>query len=335
MKTVRAILPTYNRATLVKEAIRSVIDQTYYDLELVVCDDGSADDTAKHVLKLAEKDGRIHFLRLSHRGAAAARNAGIKYPGEFQYIAFLDADDIWKPEHLKEAVNLMDTEPETILVFGAYEISDPEGRKHSDKSLQKRESQIIEPLTFVERWSYKNAAILQRKGVLAALAGGKFSPHTSTVMVRADFVHDQEWFDSSLCVMEDLDFILRLATTDKYFGFLRNIQAQARYYGDNLTQWKGFESTDQLKRLLSTLEYCERVIKFCPDRNSLKAAKSNIAMFASLTGYSYASQNYLNEARRMFFKAIRYRLSFQFFKSFILSWLPEPFYYGLKRLTRR
>jgi glycosyltransferase involved in cell wall biosynthesis len=98
-KLVSVIIPTYNRASTLARAIESVLKQTYGNLELIVVDDSSNDETSGVVSGIA--DERIKYIKFSkNKGVAAARNAGIKEScGD--YIAFLDSDDQWLPDKLK------------------------------------------------------------------------------------------------------------------------------------------------------------------------------------------------------------------------------------------
>ena len=76
---ISIILPTYNRAHLIGRAIQSILNQTYQDFEIIIIDDGSKDDTEKIIRGFQEKDNRIKYIRFEeNKGAAAARNAGIK-----------------------------------------------------------------------------------------------------------------------------------------------------------------------------------------------------------------------------------------------------------------
>jgi len=95
---VSVVLPTWNRASSLRRAIRSVLDQTHRNLELIVVDDGSTDWTPALVAALAEP--RLRYLRLArNRGQSAARNAGIA-ACRADLIAFQDSDDVWMPEKL-------------------------------------------------------------------------------------------------------------------------------------------------------------------------------------------------------------------------------------------
>lgn len=96
------ILPTWNRRDTLEEAVTSVVAQTYRDWELIVCDDGSTDDSESLLsARFADEiaDGRIRYLRLTHGGVGAARNAGLRAAGG-EWIAYLDSDNRWHPDYL-------------------------------------------------------------------------------------------------------------------------------------------------------------------------------------------------------------------------------------------
>jgi len=109
---VSIVIPTYNRAQLLSRAIRSVLDQTYQNFELIVVDDGSKDDIEKIIDTF--NDDRIKYFRHSvNLGGSTARNTGIKNScGE--YIAFLDSDDEWLDKKLELQVHAMQSRPSDI-----------------------------------------------------------------------------------------------------------------------------------------------------------------------------------------------------------------------------
>ena len=102
---VSVIIATYNRAQLVTRAINSVINQSYYNLECIVIDDGSTDNTGQIVKSINDK--RIIYLcHKNNRHASAARNTGIKV-SKGQFISFLDDDDEWHPTKLEKQISLI------------------------------------------------------------------------------------------------------------------------------------------------------------------------------------------------------------------------------------
>ena len=116
---ISVIIPTYNRASLIKRALQSVLDQEYPDLEVIVVDDSSSDNTEEVVKSL--HDERIKFIRHTrNKGANAARNTGIRAAsGEF--IAFQDSDDEWMPGKLAKQMAAFEQAPADIgVVYTAF-----------------------------------------------------------------------------------------------------------------------------------------------------------------------------------------------------------------------
>lgn len=103
---VSVIVPAYNAAATIERTISSVLNQTYSDLEVLVVNDGSTDETAALVQRIAEVDCRIRLLQKANGGLVSARNRGIAHAsGEF--IAPIDADDLWHPEKIRKQVGLI------------------------------------------------------------------------------------------------------------------------------------------------------------------------------------------------------------------------------------
>lgn len=117
--TVSVIIPTYNRGHMIGEAIKSVLSQTYWDLELIVVDDGSTDNTAE-VVRLFHDD-RLRYIKLKERSGASSvpRNTGLRV-ATGEYIALLDSDDEWMPNKLELEVKYLNTYPSVGLVYSNY-----------------------------------------------------------------------------------------------------------------------------------------------------------------------------------------------------------------------
>lgn len=110
---ISVVIPLYNKKECVAHTLECVLNQTYQEFEVVVVDDGSTDGSAEVVEGFA--DERIRLIRQENGGVSAARNRGIK-EARSEYVAFLDADDEWKPEHLQTLVGLVEKYPQC----GAY-----------------------------------------------------------------------------------------------------------------------------------------------------------------------------------------------------------------------
>lgn len=114
---VAVILPTYNRARFVGEAIASVQAQSFPGWELWVVDDGSTDDTAAAVQEF-RADRRVNYIRKENGGSSSARNLGVRQ-SRAPLIAYLDSDNVWYPDFLTRAVDHFATHPDDDFVYGA------------------------------------------------------------------------------------------------------------------------------------------------------------------------------------------------------------------------
>ncbi len=118
--SVSIIIPTYNRARLVRRAIRSAAQQVGPSDEIIVVDDGSTDGTRRAIASFGD---RVRYLRTAHRGAGHARNAAVA-EAKGDLIAFLDSDDEWMPGKLDLARRWLEARPDALFVFSDFSISD-------------------------------------------------------------------------------------------------------------------------------------------------------------------------------------------------------------------
>ena len=124
---ISIILPAFNASGFIRDAIQSIINQTYRVGELIIVDDCSMDNTADVVLSFAERDSRIQLIKSDvHSGGypSIPRNKGIER-AKGRYIAFLDADDIWEPDKLDSQIALFDGK--TPIVFSNYQVISKNG----------------------------------------------------------------------------------------------------------------------------------------------------------------------------------------------------------------
>jgi len=184
--TVSVIIPTYNRAHLVGRAIRSVLNQTYQDFEIIVVDDGSTDNTEEVVKSF--NDPRIRYIRHEeNRGGSAARNTGIR-AARGEYIAFLDDDDYWLPTKLDKQVQVA---------------------KKSSPSV----GMIYTGLAFIEVKINKVVKIFrpQYRGKLTLEEMFAWTAPTPTMLVRKECLNAVGGFDEKLPRYQDPDLGVRLA----------------------------------------------------------------------------------------------------------------------------
>jgi glycosyltransferase involved in cell wall biosynthesis len=179
---VSVIIPTYNRADLVRQALASVQAQTYRDFEIVVVDDGGTDG-AFEVLSAWQE---IRVLRhVCRRGVSAARNTGVA-AARGEWLAFLDSDDLWLPDKLARQIFLLQGQPELLIC-------------QTDETWVRRGVRVNQPL------SHRKAA---GKIFLPSLRRCMISP--SAVMLHRRLLEDHGGFDETLPAAEDYDLWLRL-----------------------------------------------------------------------------------------------------------------------------
>jgi len=115
---VSIIIPTYNRASLLREALESVFAQTYQDFEVIVVDDGSTDGTGEILKDLLDK---VRYIRQENLGCGAARNRGME-EAKGEYIAFLDSDDLWMDFKLELQVAILDKMSDVGFLYSDFQV---------------------------------------------------------------------------------------------------------------------------------------------------------------------------------------------------------------------
>jgi GT2 family glycosyltransferase len=180
---ISVVIPTYNRASLLLEAVDSVLNQTFKGFELIVIDDGSVDETRE---ALKAYTGRLTYCYQDHRGVSAARNQGLRL-ARGQWFAFLDSDDLWLPEKLAVQLDFF-SRNQGALVCQTEEIWLRNGRRvNPRKKHQKYSGDVFAP----------------------SLDLCLISP--SAVMIRRELLNCVGDFDETFPACEDYDLWLRIA----------------------------------------------------------------------------------------------------------------------------
>jgi glycosyltransferase involved in cell wall biosynthesis len=168
MPRVSVIVPVYNGAATVGEAIESALAQTFRDFEVIAADDGSTDATPQ---VLARYSPWIKAIRRVNGGIAAARNSGLR-EASGDYVALLDCDDIWMPSMLERTVAALDAAPSCVLAYTDVAVIDSEGRS-LDTALVGPETAhaptLDEMLTLL--WPIMPSAVVMRRNTLEAIGG--------------------------------------------------------------------------------------------------------------------------------------------------------------------
>jgi glycosyltransferase involved in cell wall biosynthesis len=125
MPLISVIIPVYNGEKTIQETIKSVLQQTFTDFELIIINDGSTDSTLEKIAQF--KDDRIKVLSFPNKGLATSRNRGITN-SHGDYLAFIDADDLWTQDKLQAQLRALQHHPEAVLAYSWTDYIDEDSR---------------------------------------------------------------------------------------------------------------------------------------------------------------------------------------------------------------
>ncbi len=216
---VTVLVPTYNCAAFINDAIHTILTQTFTDFEIVVIDDGSDDETTDVLATFS--DSRLRVLRQSHRGISAAMNAGLA-DARGRYISRLDSDDLWQPELLATLVPVLEAQPDVGVVYAQADALDHGVPVHHLQGLPLRyPDDSLRSLVYDDCTC--NIALLARRECFE-----RAGP-----------------YDEALIANEDWDMWLRVARHYR-FMFIERVLARIRWHSGNLTGPTSSRLTDVL-----------------------------------------------------------------------------------------
>lgn len=208
MTTVSVVIPTYNRAETLPRAIESAVGQTLADIEILVVDDASTDDTASVVREWESADSQIEYLaHAKNRGGGVARNTGIE-AAEGTYVAFLDSDDEWHPEKLERQVGCLEQRSdEWVAAYCGLCIRPPENLRWLRSIAPDRLTSDATNTHYGREGGEELIRdVLMRGGVF----GG-----ASTLLVERETVTAMDGFDEAFPRHQDYEFLIRLLKRGK------------------------------------------------------------------------------------------------------------------------
>ncbi len=237
---ISVLIPTFNYGRFLRESLGSVLSQTETNLEVIVIDDGSTDDTAEILRSVS--DPRVKVFRIPHGGIANARNRALR-EASGEYVAFLDSDDRWRPDKLQKELSVLLSEPAVGAVFSDFVrftekellpnqfsfyrgLSSIKTRPSSNGRGHVILGDAFGELTTLEEWPVSLEAMLLRRSVLSGLE-----------------------FPQSLRTCEDVYFAMRLYQRTRV-AYIPEVLTEVRRHGSNNHQ-PGLENLQlQLKALL-------------------------------------------------------------------------------------
>lgn len=274
---VSVIIPTYNREKLIIETISSVQSQTYSNIEILVIDDGSSDNT-NQVLSSFIKSRHVKYIFQENKGLSAARNEGIRQStGEF--VAFLDSDDLFLPDKIKSQVKFFNSYPDISIVHCDFEKFDDVGNLG------------IRDTSYFQESIYPN--ILWHWKMLMA---------TSCVMLRRTILDHLGGFDENLSWAEDLDLWARFARYYMY-GHIPHVLVKIRVHEEEMS----FDKRDLHEKFEV---YLNKAFDRDPDLpNPIRnKAMANMYLFSGLNMLGSGNKEQMQIARYGFKKSLQYKI---------------------------
>jgi glycosyltransferase involved in cell wall biosynthesis len=274
MPLVTAIIPAYNGASrYLDQAIESVLAQTCHDLELIVVDDASTDETSRVVLRYPQ----ARYLRRSTNGGqAAARNDGARLATGV-FLAFLDQDDLWKTTFLEETVPILQCHANAAVV-------------HCDGYQVNEAGEILE----------YDGAMKHTRSITQMLRGGHDVATSGSLFRKASF-DAVGGYDDHLFVWEDIDLAIRL------FQQYEILHHPHPLYSHRLYAHNASRDIPSERALIGRQRFMEKHSASCkPHTPEAQALKLDWAQYFGDLGKSHLKMGQIRDARLAFWRAVRY-----------------------------
>lgn len=275
MTKVSVVIPAYNGTSrYLREAIRSVLAQSFTDHEIIVVDDASTDRTDA----LVQSFPQVRYVRhASNAGQAAARNTGAQL-AQGPFLAFLDQDDLWEPEFLEQTLAILEPAAEAALV-------------HCDGYQVNERNEILE----------YDAAMKHHASITQLLRGGHDAA-TSGSLFRKRWFDAVGGYDANLSIWEDIDLAIRLYQPQRFIHLAQPMYRH-RLYGHNASR-----DIPSLRALEGRRRFLDKHAAACPPGTPEGHALSNDwAIYFSDLGKHHLRARARQEARRAFRSSLQHQ----------------------------
>lgn len=315
MCKVSVVMPAYNCAKFISEAMTSVLRQTEPNLELIVVNDGSTDETLDIVDSMAKKDVRVKVLTQANSGKPSiARNRGLEQAtGEF--VAFLDGDDLYYQDKLERALDVFHRYPGIDMVFHDVNFMDEAGTEQSVT--------YLEAVNFAERVLSKSKRLREATFLCDERALFFFMCTTVTTIlmcspvIRRKRLTDEDiLFPEDLTIGEDVDLWFRLIKSGGV-AFINRTLSCYRIYPLSVTKRPGRNIYDPVS---AHIKNYKRDAGFL-DADQRKEYRKRIANDLFNIGYTCSCQGKYDEARQSYLRSLRWRFAVAPLKGIIKTYL--------------
>jgi glycosyltransferase involved in cell wall biosynthesis len=271
---ISVIIPTYNRAHFIQEALQSVLQQSHPAHEIIVVDDGSKDNTPA----LAEQfPPSVRYIRQTNAGPSSARNRGMR-AATGNWIAFLDSDDLWVPEKLASQVEFLEKFPQVDFLFADMSIiNDGEDSETPEILAQDVHTYFRDHASNID-------------DIFACLMKVNAIP-TSSVLFRKELLDQVGFFREDLRCSEDYEWWIRWSFQAR-FGYLQKIVEKRRIHGANIIADRRL----MLRTTLQVLEETRALFPDAPDEKQKLWAKAILRQQVNLADECFHHRAYVEAA---------------------------------------
>src|SRR5258705_4297239 len=259
---VSVIIPVYNAERYVEETIRSVFDQTLQDFEIIVLNDGSTDSSGEIIKRLQEEDNRIIYISKPNTGVSDTRNIGIS-KARGKYLAFLDADDVWKPCNLEKKINSLKDSGKKWVFCDHENIYEEDNTLHADRKLFK-------PYNIIDNILLWEAHVVPGP--------------CSNIVAEKELFGDDIRFDTKLSSPADRDICLQLAAKEEPYYIPEKLWLY-RQHGQSMSN-QNYKVIDEMKYLYRKADKK----KWFSSRKLRRKALSNANLIMAGMSYFFPSQ---------------------------------------------
>jgi glycosyltransferase involved in cell wall biosynthesis len=280
---VSAVIPHYNsNFDWVKEAIRSIEDQTYENIELVIVDDGS---TNRSLDKIRDLDISIPCRIVEHeenRGISETRNTGVRESGG-EYISIIDQDDQWNPEKIEKQVECFERNDKLGICYTNYVVIDGDGEQIGERNYQygldSLDTEGIAEYLFNKNWKYETHNPL---------------PLTSSMIRRAVF-EDVGYFDPELYGANDRELLMRSIKNWEISIIEENLQVK-RFHSDNASKNTDEMIDDRFRLMNKYIQTFPFLEKYSSKQESM-AYQNYVVYYLERDNYAGVLKNWLKAFR--------------------------------------
>lgn len=316
---ISVLIPTYNAGIYIEKTLQSVLEQTYQNIEIIVVDDGSTDDT-EIILKKFD-DPRLHYIKQTNSGGPAKpRNVGIA-ASKGEYIALFDSDDLMLPTKLSTQIEALKATPDAAFCCTNFSKIDECGKIttaafwETNKNFQNLDKSKQD--TFGNYYYYPNE--LTNNLLIHNFVA------TSSVLIRKDVLDKIGGFDESLANADDYDMWLRISPHYSYI-LIPQVMHQYRLREGNITSRGIYKLVDGRVAVL------KRHMNKASNKTTASHVKKTILRYLLCAGYYYFQQQDLQKAKEYYLESIYTLPTYTAFKYFISCIMGQRFIDTIRNL---